>query len=106
MEVADGAPSDEDEEDGDTFVNSNYFQTRMQLEFGKQKRLFVEIPDVPRLCVVDGAARYGLTTNFVKIRRVSGTYGCTVVFVSWYRVLVPQKCTLKYVWSDFIDCIC
>ena len=57
------------------FANSKYFQMRMQSEFGKRK---IVTPDLPSLCVVDGAARYGLNSNFVKIRKMPRTYGCSI----------------------------
>ena len=60
------------------FANSKYFQMRMQQEFGqnpKYPNLSVEIPSFPGLCVVDGAARYGLTPDFVKVRTMPRTYG-------------------------------
>ena len=60
------------------FARSKYFQMRMKTEFGKNPKyqnLSVEIPTFPDLCVVDGAARYGSTQNFVKVRTMRKTYG-------------------------------
>eukprot|EP01083_Nonionella_stella_P171500 585993_1 len=60
------------------FANSKYFQMRMKNEFGKYKHLSVIIPELPGLCVVDGASRYGLGKHFVKVRRLPKTYGIRV----------------------------
>lgn len=54
------------------FANSMYFQERIKNKF---KAIDVVIPGLPQLCVVDGAARYGLHPRFMKIRRLSNTYG-------------------------------
>eukprot|EP01083_Nonionella_stella_P119506 357292_1 len=55
------------------FANSKYFEHRMDETFGKT--LSVVIPSLPQLCVVDGACRYGLKPDFMKIRRLCKTYG-------------------------------
>ena len=47
------------------FSNSKYFQMYMKNEFEKYNNLSVVIPDLPGLCVVDGASRYGLNNKFV-----------------------------------------
>lgn len=57
------------------FANSVYFQKQIKRAF---KDITVVIPELPQLCVVDGAARYGLKPRFVKIRRLAHTYGIKV----------------------------
>ena len=59
------------------FANSKYFQMVMQEEFAKYK-VSIEMPALPGLCVVDGAARYGLSSKFVKVRKMPRTYGCAI----------------------------
>eukprot|EP01084_Bolivina_argentea_P280030 478817_1 len=54
------------------FASSLYYQERIKKEFNM---IPVIIPELPQLCVVDGAARYGLRPKFMKIRRLSKTYG-------------------------------
>ena len=61
-------------------ANSKYFQVRMKNEFdinndNNKYKINVITPEFPQLCVVDGAARYGLKPNFMKIRRLARTYG-------------------------------
>eukprot|EP01083_Nonionella_stella_P286560 975334_1 len=56
---------------------SPYFQHKMKTVFGERSRykLRVIIPERPMLCVVYGAACFGITKNYIKARRVTKTYG-------------------------------
>ena len=63
--------------------NSRYYQQRIYNEFGKRgggirKKLKIIIPDKPQLCVVEGAARYGIKPNYIQIRVLSQTYGIRI----------------------------
>ena len=72
------------------FANCQYFKECMKKAFEDREfnendtnlktiqKLKVVIPELPQLCVVDGAARYALKPNFMKIRRLSKTYGIKV----------------------------
>ena len=55
------------------FSNAKYLQERIKYQFGD--RIQIVIPQLPQLCVVDGAARYGLRPNFMKVRRLAKSYG-------------------------------
>ena len=55
------------------FSNAKYLQERIKYQFGD--RIQIIIPQLPQLCVVDGAARYGLRPNFMKVRRLAKSYG-------------------------------
>eukprot|EP01084_Bolivina_argentea_P064880 118274_1 len=55
------------------FSNAKYLQERIKFQFGE--RIEIVIPQLPQLCVVDGAARYGLRPNFMKVRRLAKSYG-------------------------------
>eukprot|EP01083_Nonionella_stella_P266029 900430_1 len=46
--------------------------------FSKYKNVETMLPDLPDLCVVDGAARYGLDQHFVRLRRLAISYGVKV----------------------------
>ena len=51
------------------FANAKYFETRMHQEFGQNPKfpnLSVKIPSLPELCVVNGAAHFGMLSNFIK----------------------------------------
>eukprot|EP01083_Nonionella_stella_P286562 975339_1 len=56
---------------------SPYFQHKMKTVFGERSKykLRVIIPERPMLCVVYGAACFGITKNYIKARRVTKTYG-------------------------------
>ena len=56
---------------------SPYFQSRIDKAFGKKSpyRLIIIVPNRPLLSVVDGAAYFGITTNYVKSRILRYTYG-------------------------------
>ena len=54
-------------------ANCQYLQERIKFQFGD--RIQVVIPQLPQLCVVDGAARYGLLPNFMKVRRLAKSNG-------------------------------
>eukprot|EP01083_Nonionella_stella_P079093 216771_1 len=60
------------------FANSKYFQMRTQEAFEPYQNIKIITPGLPGLCVVDGAARYGLDKNFVKIRKMPKTYGIEI----------------------------
>ena len=55
------------------FSNAKYLQERIKYQFGD--RIQIVIPQLPQLCVVDGAARCGLRPNFMKVRRLAKSYG-------------------------------
>ena len=44
------------------FAANKYLEHRVRFQFGQRLQVFV--PQHPGLCVVDGAARYGLRPNF------------------------------------------
>ena len=56
---------------------SKYFQYRMENTFGpiSKYRLQIIIPKRPILSVVQGAAYFGITKNYIKARRLRKTYG-------------------------------
>ena len=56
---------------------SPYFQFKMKKAFGMKSRykLIIIIPRRPLLSVVEGAAYFGITTNYVKSRILRYTYG-------------------------------
>ena len=57
-------------------ASSKYYQQRMKNVFHTTPySIKVVVPELPQLCVVDGAARYGITPNFMKVRKLSLTYG-------------------------------
>ena len=57
------------------FAESKYFQNHMKKYY---KNIKVLIPNLPGLCVVDGASKYGLDPHFVKIRKMPKHYGVAV----------------------------
>ena len=56
---------------------SPYFQNKMDEEFGMKSRYKLEIvvPNKPILSVVEGAAYFGITKNYIKGRILNRTYG-------------------------------
>ena len=73
------------------FAHLKYFQMKMRGAFTNYKGLSIEIPDLPELCVVDGAARYGLNRNFVISQTTAGATTCAV------HLHNPQRHSLSYI---------
>eukprot|EP01083_Nonionella_stella_P081209 223580_1 len=61
---------------------NTYFQSKMKRHFGVESRynLDVMIPQRPMLCVVEGAAYFGITPNYIKARILKKTYGIKASF--------------------------
>eukprot|EP01083_Nonionella_stella_P021233 58884_1 len=59
------------------FSGSRYLQSKIYYQFGAKTRFEKRIltPKRPILCVVDGAARYGIRPDYITSRSVSKTYG-------------------------------
>ena len=59
---------------------SPYFQSILRDTFGPKSkyRLTLIIPQRPILCVVEGAAYFGITKNYIKSRILRYTYGTIV----------------------------
>jgi len=62
------------------FSESKYVQTKFLYEFGPKSRYKkkIIIPKRPILCVVDGAARYGLRPDSITSRTMTKTYGISI----------------------------
>ena len=59
---------------------SPYFQYRMRKKFGEKSKYDLQliIPKRPMLTVVEGAAYFGMTSNYIKARRMAKSYGICV----------------------------
>ena len=67
------------------FSASKYFQNYIKKYY---KNIKIVIPNLPGLCVVDGASKYGLDPHFVKIRKMPKHYG------------ISTKCKKSIISSD------
>ena len=57
-------------------ASSKYYQQRMKDIFHTTPySIKTVVPELPQLCVVDGAARYGITPSFMRVRKLALTYG-------------------------------
>ena len=56
---------------------SKYFQYKMQEAFGMRSKYMMTVitPNRPILSVVEGAAYFGITDNYIKARVLPHTYG-------------------------------
>ena len=61
------------------FAESKYFQNYIKGYLKVYENIKIVIPNLPGLCVVDGASKFGLYPNFVKIRRMPKHYGVAIV---------------------------
>ena len=77
---------------------SPYFQYKMDEQFGKKSRyrLEVVVPNKPILSVVEGAAYFGITKNYIKGRILNRTYGIKM------NITVDEAIQLK-IPKDFIE---
>eukprot|EP01083_Nonionella_stella_P106706 308215_1 len=64
------------------FSSSVYFQNKMKEAFGSRSkyRMQMVIPNRPILSVVEGAAYFGITPNYMKARVLRYTYGRMLYF--------------------------
>ena len=60
------------------FAASKYFQDYIKQYFKEYVNIKIVVPNLPGLCVVDGASKYGLYPNFVKIRKMPKHYGIQI----------------------------
>ena len=86
--------------------SSPYFQHRMRQQFGPTSRynLKLIIPQRPILSVVEGAAYFGITPNYIKARVLRYTYGKICRFEEKYAKAagIPEDHILKYrEWNDY-----
>ena len=67
---------------------SPYFQSRLREEFGPKSRyrLTLVIPQRPILSVVEGAAYFAITPNYIKARVLKYTYGESLNWVEKYAI--------------------
>ena len=78
------------------FSQSKYFQKRLKDAFiGHKNGVHIIIPQLSHLCVVDGAVKYGLNHQFMKIRRLPSTYGI--------RISERKPVTMCKLTSQFIE---
>ena len=83
---------------------SSYFQHKMREEFGQKSKykLALILPRRPILSVVEGAAYFGITPNYIKARVLGYTYGEIMDFTqSTARAQkVPEQYIKQYGYYD------
>ena len=76
------------------FAESKYFQNYIKGYFKEYVNIEIVVPNLPGLCVVDGASKSGLYPNFVKIRKMSKYYG---VGINRSQSLLSDQISPEYI---------